>query len=56
MFPVSTTAAQPFYSNLITTSLTIFLSTAVMLLDLIERASEPLGDVVSKALRIWSSN
>jgi multisubunit Na+/H+ antiporter MnhC subunit len=49
---MSITTAQPFYSNLIITSLMIFLSTAVMLLDLIKRASEPLSDVVNKALRI----
>ena len=51
-----TTTVQRFYSNLITTSLIIFLLAAVILLDLVERAGEPLGDIVCKALRIQSFN
>ena len=49
---MSITTVQLFYSNLITISLTIFLPTTIMLLDLVKRASEPLGDIISKALKI----
>ena len=48
----STTKAKSFYSNLNAVSLTFFLPTAVILLNLIERASKTIDDVVRKTFKI----